>query len=200
MSTPDRDLAEARSATLDRAIDAVVARLVHVEEDPDLARRIANALPDRSRFGWLIPQFALFAVLALAAIVWTLRDPSASQTVLPSSSTAVVTSLPLAVVARAPGTALRTPPSESAFARTDSRELRRDRAGAASGREGGPLAPLEPLEPLDSDHERSLSPIEAISDLMISAVAPQDLPASRALALAPLEIAPLPLSTEPDPR
>ena len=42
---------------------------------------------------------------------------------------------------------VETPPLESASARNNSRELRRDLAVAALGREGGRLEPVEPLEP-----------------------------------------------------
>ena len=50
--------------------------MVQVREDEDLALRIAAALPERSsRFSWLIPQFAAIAAFAIAAVVWTMRDP-----------------------------------------------------------------------------------------------------------------------------
>ncbi len=60
---------------IDTAIDQVATRMVQVREDEDLALRIAAALPERSsRFGWLIPQFAVITAFAIAAVVWTTRE------------------------------------------------------------------------------------------------------------------------------
>jgi hypothetical protein len=170
---------------IDTAIDQVAARMVQVREDEDLALRIAAALPARStrfhlraaRFGgqvgWLIPQFAAIAALAIAAVVWTTRD-TATPALLPSSDVVVVIAVPKSVVAREPGTALRTRPLER-------------------------LEPLELLEPLSSDgtdHERSLAPIAAMSALVMRDMAPEALPGSPALTLAPIEIADLPMTAE----
>ena len=186
MSTSrDVDLsAEARSAKVDRldaAIDQVTARMMQVRDDEELALRIASALPERSsRFSWLIPQFAAIAAFAIAAVVWTMRDTT-TPSVLPSSGVAGLVGLPNTVAAIAPGTAVRTVPLESAFARLSSGELRRDR----------------PLEPLDgADFERSLAPIEAMSAIVMNDVAPGELPASAALTLAPIEIIDLPMTAE----
>lgn len=171
---------------IDTAIDQVAARMVQVREDEDLALRIAAALPARStRVGWLIPQFAAIAVFAIAAVVWTMRNP-APTSLLPSSEVAALVVVPNTVAAIAPGTGIRTMPLESASARHISGELRRDRR----------LEDLEPLEPLDGDHERSLPAIDALAALVVSDVAPDALPGSPALTLAPIEIADLPMTAE----
>jgi hypothetical protein len=145
-----------------------------VRADDDLATRIASALPARaSRFGWLVPQFAAIAAVALAAGVWMLRGTSTpSLSPLPSSQAAAVMTVPNPVVAREPGTAVRTQP----------------------------LAPLEPLEPLErsggADHERSLASIEAMTALVVADVAPVALSASPLLEVAPLDIADLKMTAE----
>jgi hypothetical protein len=169
---------------IDTAIDQVAARMVQVREDEELALRIASALPERSsRFRWLIPQFTAIAAVAIAAVVWTMRDP-ATPSLLHASDVVAVIAVPNTVAAVEPGTALRTLALESAFARM--RELRRDEH----------LEPLEPLQPLDGDHERSLPAIDALAALVVSDVAPDALPGSPALTLAPIEIADLPLTAE----
>jgi hypothetical protein len=169
---------------IDTAIDQVTARMVQVREDEDLALRIAAALPARStRVSWLIPQFAAIAVFAIAAVVWTMRDP-ATPALLPSSEVAALGVVPNTVAAIAPGTGIRTLPLESAFARM--RELRRDK----------PLELLEPLGSDGADHERSLAPIAAMSAIVMRDMAPDALPGSPALTLAPIEIADLPMTAE----
>jgi hypothetical protein len=156
---------------IDTAIDQVSARMVQVREDEDLALRIAAALPARStRFSWLIPQFAAIAAFAIAAVVWTMRDP-APTSLLPSSEVAALVVVPSTVAAIAPGTGIRTMPLE-------------------------PLEHLELLEPLDGDHERSLPAIDALAALVVSDVTPDALPGSPALTLAPIEIADLPMTAE----
>lgn len=184
MSTP-RD-------RLDAAIDQVTARMVQVRDDEELALRIASALPERSsRFGWLIPQFAAIAAFAIAAVVWTMREPATpSLSPLPSADVVAVMAVPNTVAAVEPGTALRTLPLESAFARAG--ELRWDKPLE-------PLEPLDPVNPLGGDHERSLPPIEAMSAIVMNDVAPGELPASAALMLAPIEIADLPMTAESFP-
>ena len=178
---PQRDL-------LDTAIDQVTARMMQVRDDEELALRIASALPERSsRLGWLLPQFAAIAAFAIAAMVWTMRDPATPQlSPLQSSDVVAVMAVPNTVVAREPRTALRTLPLESAFARHNSGELRRDR----------PLEPLEPVEPLDGDFERSLPSIDAMTALAMSDLTPDELPATPALTLAPIEITELPMTAE----
>lgn len=159
---------------IDTAIDQVTARMVQVRADEDLALRIAAALPERSsRFGWLIPQFAAIAAFALAAVVWTTRD-TATPSLLPSSDVVAVMAVPNTVSAVEPGTAFRTQPLEL-------------------------LEPLEPLEPLEGDHERSLPAIDAMTALVVSDVAPVELPATPALTLDPIEITDLPLTAESFP-
>ncbi len=170
---------------LDTAIDHVAARLVHVQDDAEMTERIVRALPERPRLAWLLPQFALIGVFAIAAMVWMTQDTSAPPALLPASSVGVVASLPAAPMSHEPGTALRTQPLESASARNNSRELRRDRAVAAFDREGGPL-----------DHERSLPALEAVNTLIVNDVSPRELPASSALAVAPIGVTDLPLTAE----
>jgi hypothetical protein len=157
---------------IDTAIDQVAARMTAVPDDDQLTQRIVASLPERSsRFSWLIPQFAAIAVFAIAAVVWTLRGP-ATPLLLPSSDVVTVMAVPNPVVAREPGTALRTQPLER-------------------------LEHLEPVEPLGgADFERSLAPIEAMSALVMSDMDPDALPGSPALVLAPIAITELPLTAE----
>jgi hypothetical protein len=183
---------------LDAAIDHVAARMVSVPDDADLALRIVSALPERtSRLRWLIPQLAAIGAIVIAAILWTTRNNTAPTTAaLPSSEVAPLVELAGSVIAREPGTAWRTLPLESASARIDSRELRRDLAVAASGRVGGRLELVELVEPLDGDFDRSLPPIAAVTALVISDMDPGALPGSPALVLAPIAITELPLTAE----
>jgi hypothetical protein len=194
MTTPDRD-------RLDAAIDQVAARMVAVPDERELTLRIVTALPERtSRLRWLMPQLAAIGAIVIAAIVWTTRNDRSSEiSMLRSSAGRPMIGLASPVTANEPGTALRTMPLESAYARDHARELRRDRAVAASGREGGRLEPLEPLEPLEGDHERALPAIEAVSALVVSDLTPRALPATPALELAPIAISDLPLTAESFP-
>ena len=175
---------------IDTAIDQVAARMTAVPDDDQLAQRIVASLPQRSsrfhlraaRFGgqvsWLLPQFAAIAVFAMAAVVWTLRGP-ATPLPLPSSDVVTVMAVPNPVVAREPGTALRTQLLE-------------------------PLEPLEPVEPLDPldgrpDFERSLPALDAMTTLTMRSLAPGELPASELLQLAPIDIGDLSLTAESFP-
>ena len=170
----------ANADRLEAAIDHVAARMVQVRRDDDLAFCIAGALPDRaSRFGWLIPQFGVIAAFAIAALLWTTRD-TPPPSLLSSTKVVAVIAVPDTAVAIAPGTVLRSQPLEP----LEPLE---------------PLDPLQPLDPLKVDFERSLSPIEAMSALVMSDVAPGELPASAALVLAPIEIADLPMTAESFP-
>jgi hypothetical protein len=153
---------------LDAAIDHVAARLVAVDDDPDLALRIASALPDRSsRFGWLIPQLAAFSAIAIAAVVWSLAEQPASVAVLPSTDMEALSAFPPATV-REPGTALRTTPLERME----------------------PVEPVELLEPSAVDFERALPALE------LSAIGLEALATAEPLALSPIEIGELPLTAE----
>src|SRR5688500_1251470 len=155
------------SATRDRlaaAIDQVAARLVAVPDDGEMTLRIVSALPERpSRLRWLIPQFAAIGALAIAALVWTMRNTSPAVTTLPASVAASITGLANGVAADEPGTALRTMPLER-------------------------LEPLERMEPAvpkaSGDHERALPAIEALSVLSVAEAETTDiaLPASIGLA------------------
>lgn len=165
--TPDRD-------RLDAAIDDVAARMVHVEEDAALALRIADALPERSRVGWWIPQLATVSALAVALVWWSTNAPVTPPNLLPSRAE-FVASLPLAVVADEPGSAARTG--------TSARTMPLER-----------LEPLEPLEPFD--HARSLPSLTAMNALMVSDLTPEALPAWPALTLAPIGVTELPLTAE----
>ena len=55
-------------------------------------------------------------------------------------------------------------PVESAFARENAGELRRDLAEAAFGREGGPVAPVEPVEPVHMTAEEAIAELRAKID------------------------------------
>jgi hypothetical protein len=139
-----------------------------VPDDPEMVTRIVSALPDRSsRPGWLIPRFAALTAIVLAAVMWSTRERPAAPARLPSTPIATL-ALPPVVVAREPGTVVRTMPLELS-------EL---------------SEPSEPSEPLSPDFDRSLPA------LMVMELTPVELPASAALALAPIGVADLPLTAE----
>lgn len=65
---------------IDQAIDTVAARMTAVEEDRDLALRIANALPQRSMsIGW-VARFAWGSLATVAIIIVALRSFSGGST------------------------------------------------------------------------------------------------------------------------
>ena len=146
--------------------------MVQVREDEDLALRIVDALPERSsRFGWLIPQFAAIAAFAIAAVVWTMRDP-ATPSLLPSSDVVAVMAVPNPVSgAENPEPHLEPCPWNA-------------------------WNPWNLWNLWMVDHERSLAPIEAMSALVMSDMDPDALPGSPALVLAPIAITELPLTAE----
>ena len=172
MTTPDRD-------HLDAAIDHVAARMVAVPDDGELALRIVTALPERtSRLRWLIPQLAAIGAIVVAALIWTTRNNTAPALGTLPSEVAPIVGLASAVTENEPGTVSRTLPLEH-------------------------MESLEPMEPVVQtagvDHERALSPIEAVSALVVTDVAPSELPETPALELAPIEITDLPLTAESFP-
>ena len=161
------------SRDVETAIDHVAAKMVAVKEDPELVTRIVGALPDRSRFTWLIPQFAALSAIAIAAVMWSMRERPATA-VLPSIELATAAPFRAVAIAREPGT-MREPETL---------------------REPGtqPLERLEPLQPLAPDFERSLPP------LMVTELTPVELPESPGLVLAPIGVADLPLTADFPPR
>jgi hypothetical protein len=162
----------AEADRLDNAIDAVAARLTHVEDNDALAAQIIIALPERtSRLRWLIPQFAAIGAIAIAALVWTTRSTPPAIARLPAANLAPTTGFANVVAANEPGPALRTFSLE-------------------------PLEPVEPLESLDGDHERSLPAIAAMHLLDFDSLAPVSLPEDARLTLEPLAIADLPLTAD----
>lgn len=162
----------AQNDRLEAAIDQVAARMVAVPDDPEMALRIAGALPDRaSRLGWLIPQLAALGAIVIAAVVWSMREqPAIVLQVLPSTEIAAVSAFPR-VDASAPVTVVSTLPSE----------------------------PSEPPELSEPDFERSLPALEAVDALVVSDLTPRELPASPALVLAPIGVTELPLTAESFP-
>ena len=165
---------------LDEAIDHVVARMVHVEENDVLATQIVNALPERaSWFGWLFhswaPRLAMVAMVIAAGIVWGNRTPATIPQLNPLASTLTAIE-PVALVA----TVREAEPS-----RTMPLE---------------PVERLEPMEPSRIDFERSLPAIAAVASLNLDSLAPDALPASEGLMLESLVIADLPLTAEFSPR
>ncbi len=202
MTLPDRD-------HLDTAIDQVTARMVAVPDDREVTLRILAALPDRpSRARWLLPQCAAIGAMAIAALVWTTRTgpvpliatrPSAAVAAMSGLANGVASNEPRTVVGTA--TVVRTMPLESASARNSARELRRDHAVAAFGREGGPQQPLAPLEWFpERDHDRALPAIEALNALTVDEVSPTSIAASPLLSLAPIEVVELPMTADFPPQ
>ena len=189
MSTTRDVSADVKVDRLDLAIDQVAARLVAVPDDDEMTLRIVSALPQRtSRLRWLLPQLAAIGAIVIAALFWTTRgNTPPTLATLPTLDGPRMNGLANAVAANEPGTALRTMPLESASARNDSRELRRDLAV------GGPL---EPMEPLEGDHERALSAIETVAALVVPSVSPIEIPATELLTIAPIAVSDLPMTAE----
>jgi hypothetical protein len=180
--TADRDLStEARSANADRldaAIDRVAKQLTQVEEDSQLAARIAAALPDRfTWFGWLTDSWApRLAVLAIAVGAFGLWNMGHTTDVTPAAQPLAISAhrdwAPLVVSAmeREPLAPSRTAPLE-------------------------PMAPVVLVEPFPD-----LPPVKAPASVEIALLAPSSLPAEQALSIEPLVIADLPLTTESFPQ
>lgn len=172
---------------LDEAINVIAARMTNVEEDAALAARIANALPERSRwlpYGWL-PRFAVGALATIAIIVVLRPFDEGSPVVGPAKAghhTASVTPAEAGIAVVAPAeVGQRRVGVESAFRRT-------------KGPQGMAVAVESP------DHERSLEALDAPKALALSSLAPLDLASEEPLEVESLAIAALPLSSDFSPR
>ena len=163
---------------LDEAIDAVAKGMVDVPADADLAMRIAQSLPDRRwRLAWLVPQLALASAVVIALVLWNTGQHMAPTLPALPSLIADGFGTPATVKALTPGyepERLRTPPSV-------------------------PLEPVEPSVPLqvsETDFERALPAVGALSVLEVGDIAPRELPAAGELALSPIDIGVLPLTAD----
>jgi hypothetical protein len=164
---------------LDKAIDHVAAQLTRVDDDPQLAARIASSLPERTTwFGWLFhawaPRLAMLAVVVTGAALVLNRNAQppvtdAPEPVLIAKSEPKLPRLPEPappVEPVEPGNPVGTKPVE-------------------------PVEPLEPLEPAERrDHERSLAALD------VEALMPMALPEEASIEVVPLAISDLPLSGE----
>jgi len=163
---------------LDTAIDHVARALVEVRDDGELAQRIAAALPAQSpsRAWWLVPQFAALGLaVAAAVLMWPARHQPPAPAVLPASAVAAFAMFPEAVLAREPGTSVRTP------VRTPVRTSVR-------------TSVRTPVEL--PDHERSLPAMAGPAAIAFADLTPRALPVTESLTLpsiAPLE---LPMTAE----
>jgi hypothetical protein len=165
--TADRD-------PLDEAIDRVAKRLTQVEEDSQLAARIAAALPDRfTWFGWLTdawaPRLAVLGITVGALGLWSVRHTSE---VMPAAQ-------PLASRAAWNWSELGASAVEREPIATN---------GMASLERSVPTVPVEPFT--------GLPPVKAPASVEIASLAPSRLPAEQALSIEPLVIADLPLTAE----
>ena len=163
---------------LDEAIDHVVTRMVHVEDNDALATQIINALPERaSWFGWLFhswaPRLAMIAIVVAVGIVWGNRKPATTPQLDLLASTLTVPQPAVFVASVREAEPNRTMPVEH-------------------------LEPLERMEP-SADFDRSLAAVAAPGVLAIELLSPESLPAEDALAIAPLAIADLALTAESFP-
>ena len=169
MNTQDRD-------QLDEAIDHVAARMTAVSEDAQITERIVAALPEASLFHWWLrsawaPRLAAVALVVIGAALWNqngVQRPDPSRAAKPATA----------------------PPGFIAFAPVVFPVRPTVRAPLA------PSAPSAPLAPEAPDHERSLPAIEAVTALGMSSLSPRELPASRDITLAPIEIGDLALTSE----
>jgi len=162
---------------LDDAIDAVAARMTASVADDGLAERILSSLPERQAwFGqWPLSRLAVTSALAGAIALVVLRSFDAVP-VLPTDNGGPPTvELARAITADAPGTPIAERPQSP----------------------GQPVVAVT-LAPVD--HERSLVAIAPLEALGVESIAPDEVPAEDALAIAPLAIADLPLTAEFPPR
>lgn len=164
-----------RRDRLDDAIDAVAARLTHVDADPAMASRIVSALPERAAwFGWFhswVPRLAMLVVIVIGGWLWSRAESVAPAIPRPFVARLEPIGTKPTLIAAAPLEPVRTKPVE-------------------------PLEPLEPLERLEPDHEFSLPAIQAPAGLEVDSLAPVSMPEDAPLTLAPLAIADLPLTSE----
>jgi hypothetical protein len=182
MTAHDRDLStEARSAKVDDAIDRVAARMTAIRDDEAMTERIVASLPERRMFGsWLLqawaPRLAVVALIVIGAALWNrngIERPDPARAPRPSIEPALVAFAPV-VVPNRPINSIREPLNLSE-----------------------PLEPVEPLEPLEPDFERSLPALAAMTTLSFEPLLPRELPASRDISPAPIEIVDLPSPGEP---
>ena len=172
---------------LDDAIDAVAARLTHVDDNDGLSTRILESLPDRSRWNlhWLMPRLVMTTAVGMAVALVVLRTFDGRSTdvlrTFDERSTDVlrsaVLSLPtveLATAAPEHRTIVELP---LIVRRTTVERSSNDRRTTA-------------------DFDRSLAAIASPLPLALGAVEPSDLPGQTPLIVAPLAIADLPLTAE----
>jgi hypothetical protein len=164
---------------LDDAIDAIAARLTHVDDDPAMVSQIVNALPERATwFGWLFHSWAprlAVGVLAVGASFIVLRTSDERSTdVLRAEATS------------APMVELRAAVEPTVV----ERPLAVHRAIVER--------PQNDRGTIDApDFDRSLPAMSAVAALELDSLAPRSLPEDAPLTLAPLAIADLPLTAEP---
>ena len=162
---------------LDRAIDAVAARLTRVEQDDAFAQRIVNALPERSPMHWWAPRLAFTAAIVIGVSLGVLRMfDERSTDVL---RTAVVSSPAMQLPAAAPEHRTNVEPA-FLVRRTIVERPQNDRRTTVDV----------------PDFDRSLQAIEALGALSLASVAPSVLPEDAPLTLPPLAIEELPLTAE----
>ena len=159
---------------LDAAIDHVAARMTAVNDNAQMTERIVAALPEASLFHWWLrsawaPRLAAVALVLIGAALWNrngIERPDPARAARPSIDPALVAFAPVVV------------PNRPIIRPVERLER---------------LEPLEPLETLEMDFERSLPALTAMSDLSFESLSPRELPASRDITLAPIEIGELPL-------
>ncbi len=165
---------------LDAAIDAVAARLTHIEDNPALASRIVSALPERSAWSlhWLMPRLAITAALAVATTIVVLRtfDEGSTEVLRTEVVSSPIVELPAPIA--------RTVAEPSQIVRRTIVER--------------PQNERRTIEV--PDFERSLPSIAAARSLELDSLAPVSLPEDAPLTLEPLAIADLPLTAEFSPR
>jgi hypothetical protein len=163
---------------LDDAIDRVAARMTAVREDEAMTERIVAALPERPVFGaWLLhawaPRLVAVALVVIGAALWNRNGIER-----PDSTRAARTSIEPALVAFAPVVAPNRPRTLEPLNRNE------------------PLEPFEPFEPFEPDFDRSLPALAAMTTVNFEPLSARELPASRDITLAPIEIGDLALTSE----
>lgn len=138
---------------LDEAIDRVARRLTDAPADPDLAARIAEALPPRRSGVWGLmpawaPHCAVVTILATAAVLWSMRTHAPAPVTLPAAAWPALSELAAGVDAHQS--------IEFAAARN---AARREPLAPVRTPPLAPVAPLDFLEPLESLEPLDIAPL-----------------------------------------
>jgi hypothetical protein len=169
---------------LDAAIDRVAARMVAAPEDPMLLSRTLAQLPERQVTPWFMTvrvQVAAAAAVLLAAFVFA--RPAQEPALIDAARAVTASPVPWIPDARIPDPGSRIPAASPAVQAVVPRLPTRDSRLPASIRE---------------DHERSLTPVDAIDALELVGIAPLAMELEATPAPVPLVVTELALDPKGD--